>query len=336
MRGRLRAARAAGRLPGHSRLWRPGSLIDLRDTRSLLQGCSETWIRQACLEALDDGPSSQVHVALFLASSGRCRTAQSSPHASSVFHSSLRVADGSSRRQQLARGRSRPHRHPGGQARLSPEDASLSVEAAVAHRWHGRRLIRYRLYSAPCQQTWWRSNPPLELEEPDTVRSPVTIGVAFAPSRAISVPAKVASGAGVAPTMSRGAPNAALLRAGWVEDTTPCECSADLARHGPRPRRVARPRAECQRPRGALVRPIREECLNRLIPFGERRLRRASMRHRTIANDLHMDYTAVGQTTHLAARMEQLRQPRHDAPHCEHSPTGGRVRRGQAARRDAR
>jgi hypothetical protein len=63
-----------------------------------------------------------------------------------------------------------------------------------------------------------------------------------------------------------------------VGDTTPCECSADLARHGPRPRRVARPRAECQRPSGAFVRAIREECLNRLILFGERRLRRASMR----------------------------------------------------------
>src|SRR5215831_4577889 len=30
---------------------------------------------------------------------------------------------------------------------------------------------------------------------------------------------------------------------------------------------------------------------------------------RTIGNDLHMDYTAVGQTTHLAARMEQLAPP---------------------------
>ena len=29
---------------------------------------------------------------------------------------------------------------------------------------------------------------------------------------------------------------------------------------------------------------------------------------RAIGNDLHMDYTAVGQTTHLAARMEQLAQ----------------------------
>ena len=27
---------------------------------------------------------------------------------------------------------------------------------------------------------------------------------------------------------------------------------------------------------------------------------------RSIGNDLHMDYSAVGQTTHLAARMEQL------------------------------
>ena len=30
---------------------------------------------------------------------------------------------------------------------------------------------------------------------------------------------------------------------------------------------------------------------------------------RTIRNDLHMDYSAVGQTTHLAARMEQLASP---------------------------
>jgi class 3 adenylate cyclase/pimeloyl-ACP methyl ester carboxylesterase len=30
---------------------------------------------------------------------------------------------------------------------------------------------------------------------------------------------------------------------------------------------------------------------------------------RTISNDLHMDYSAVGQTTHLAARMEQLAAP---------------------------
>src|SRR3974377_89802 len=28
-----------------------------------------------------------------------------------------------------------------------------------------------------------------------------------------------------------------------------------------------------------------------------------------IGSDLHMDYTAVGQTTHLAARMEQLARP---------------------------
>jgi AAA ATPase domain len=30
---------------------------------------------------------------------------------------------------------------------------------------------------------------------------------------------------------------------------------------------------------------------------------------RTISNDLHMDYSAIGQTTHLAARMEQLAPP---------------------------
>src|SRR5262245_34247883 len=32
---------------------------------------------------------------------------------------------------------------------------------------------------------------------------------------------------------------------------------------------------------------------------------------RAIGSDLHMDYTAVGQTTHLAARMEQLASPGH-------------------------
>src|SRR5262249_6698451 len=30
---------------------------------------------------------------------------------------------------------------------------------------------------------------------------------------------------------------------------------------------------------------------------------------RAIRNDLHMDYSAVGQTTHLAARMEQVAPP---------------------------
>ena len=30
---------------------------------------------------------------------------------------------------------------------------------------------------------------------------------------------------------------------------------------------------------------------------------------RAIGTDLHMDYTAVGQSTHLAARMEQMAQP---------------------------
>ena len=32
---------------------------------------------------------------------------------------------------------------------------------------------------------------------------------------------------------------------------------------------------------------------------------------RSIGSDLHMDYTAVGQTTHLAARMEQMADARH-------------------------
>jgi class 3 adenylate cyclase len=30
---------------------------------------------------------------------------------------------------------------------------------------------------------------------------------------------------------------------------------------------------------------------------------------RSIGSDLHMDYTAVGQTAHLAARMEQIAAP---------------------------
>src|SRR5262245_9626801 len=30
---------------------------------------------------------------------------------------------------------------------------------------------------------------------------------------------------------------------------------------------------------------------------------------RAIGNDLHMDYSAIGQTTHLAARMEQMAMP---------------------------
>src|SRR5205823_9120729 len=30
---------------------------------------------------------------------------------------------------------------------------------------------------------------------------------------------------------------------------------------------------------------------------------------RAIGNDLHMDYSAIGQTTHLASRMEQLAPP---------------------------
>ena len=41
---------------------------------------------------------------------------------------------------------------------------------------------------------------------------------------------------------------------------------------------------------------------------------------RTIGNDLHMEYSAIGQTTHLAARMEQLARP-------------GRVRRCSRGRR---
>ena len=47
---------------------------------------------------------------------------------------------------------------------------------------------------------------------------------------------------------------------------------------------------------------------------------------RAIGSDLRMDYSAVGQTTHLAARMEQLVQRGYDAPDRRHPPPGGRVR----------
>ena len=40
---------------------------------------------------------------------------------------------------------------------------------------------------------------------------------------------------------------------------------------------------------------------------------------RAIGSDLHMDYTAVGQTTHLAARMEQLAEPGTIAAHRRHA-----------------
>ena len=36
---------------------------------------------------------------------------------------------------------------------------------------------------------------------------------------------------------------------------------------------------------------------------------RSALEGERISNDLHMDYSAVGQTTHLAARMEQLAPP---------------------------
>ena len=44
---------------------------------------------------------------------------------------------------------------------------------------------------------------------------------------------------------------------------------------------------------------------------------------RAIGNDLHMDYSAVGQTTHLAARMEQLATPGQH-PADRRDPAAGR------------
>ena len=55
---------------------------------------------------------------------------------------------------------------------------------------------------------------------------------------------------------------------------------------------------------------------------------------RAIGSDLRMDYTAVGQTTHLAARMEQLAEPGIDPAHRRHAAAGGGLRR--RSRRSAR
>ena len=54
---------------------------------------------------------------------------------------------------------------------------------------------------------------------------------------------------------------------------------------------------------------------------------------RAIGSDLRMDYTAVGQTTHLAARMEQLAEPGSDpADARRRSRLVEGYRRGPAAR----
>ena len=50
---------------------------------------------------------------------------------------------------------------------------------------------------------------------------------------------------------------------------------------------------------------------------------------RAIGNDLHMDYSAVGQTTHLAARMEQMASLARILITTETLQTGGRLRPGQ-------
>ena len=51
---------------------------------------------------------------------------------------------------------------------------------------------------------------------------------------------------------------------------------------------------------------------------------------RAIGNDLHMDYSAVGQTTHLAARMEQLATAGQYPADCRHPPARRRAGPGHA------
>ena len=53
---------------------------------------------------------------------------------------------------------------------------------------------------------------------------------------------------------------------------------------------------------------------------------------RSIGSDLRMDYTAVGQTTHLAARMEQLATPGDHPAHGRHARTRRRLRRSESDR----
>ena len=51
----------------------------------------------------------------------------------------------------------------------------------------------------------------------------------------------------------------------------------------------------------------------RIAPFAEPRIRvglnSGEVVVRSIGSDLRMDYSAIGESTHLAARMEQLAQP---------------------------
>ena len=53
---------------------------------------------------------------------------------------------------------------------------------------------------------------------------------------------------------------------------------------------------------------------------------------RTIGNDLTMDYDAIGPTTHLASRMEQLAAARHHPHDRRYAPLGGRAGTGPRAR----
>jgi class 3 adenylate cyclase len=61
-------------------------------------------------------------------------------------------------------------------------------------------------------------------------------------------------------------------------------------------------------------------------PRGAQLRRGRRPRHRV---DLHMDYTAVGQTTHLAARMEQMATPGHDPARPRDPAARRRLRAGR-------
>src|SRR5215831_18773345 len=62
-------------------------------------------------------------------------------------------------------------------------------------------------------------------------------------------------------------------------------------------------------PAGQLLRGVRGAARPHLRELWQPGHRQREVVVRAIGSDLHMDYTAIGQTTHLAARMEQLAAP---------------------------
>src|SRR5262245_29567927 len=75
-----------------------------------------------------------------------------------------------------------------------------------------------------------------------------------------------------------------------------------IMRYGP-----AMPRSPCRRQSAATARRCAARMASKCRSGSD--LNSGEVVVRAIGNDLHMDYSAIGQTTHLAARMEQLAPP---------------------------